>query len=660
MREYRLALLLLLALPAICGAQYWFQYGARGGPDSYMNSGAKVTIQTIYGQNPISGSLAFWVGETLSNGAFLQAGYLITNRTGLYPSMCTDLGCSKQTYITKGSAEWFYEYFNSETGQSFLGAVGDNGSAGANGTFHTYGFYSKGSSWYFFMDNTTLGSVNLGTGDSGENGPVAFAEVANASEADTVSIPVIFSNLSMYKGGRFLQVPIGYSYIGYGVGSQSTIQNPYGVEELGNKVNYFAVGSGLPQPRNWDTLWQLGFDLNIVSAYGNISGINQYLAYHTVNINAPPFVYLNRSSRVAFSGWGGYGPGSYSGPSPSRNITLFSNVTEVANWTTQYLLNITSIFGRVSGYGWHDSDSVTDYSINSSEIYTNSTARWSFSGWSNGKNATNESLVMLRPYSLQALWRRQYLLNASSPLGSATGSGWYYSNSTADVGLSELYRNVSAGIRLAFYSWSNGNRNPSINVKMISPLRLHAVFRNQSRVSISATDAYGSGVNARFYSGNVPINNTTFLFDNYTYNITSAYYKGTYLLMDKHLNVLSPSNITFTLPIFNVQVRATDVFGIPLNVPVSMTFLNGTVINSSSGSSGYIYVPDVPYGSASIVAHYGGETINAQAYGGSEARITVVSDLDIAVFAAIVLLGFSMYFYASRRLRHHDSALHGK
>lgn len=163
-----LLLLLLTPLVSVSHAQYWFQYGARGGSDSYDNSGAKVTIQTISTQNPKSGSMAFWVGETLSNGAFLQEGYLVTNQSGLYPSLCNQHGCSQSTYVTKGAPEWFYEYFNSGASTSFLGAVGMNDSAGGNGTTHTYGFYSKGNVWYFFMDNNTLGHVDLGTNNSGK------------------------------------------------------------------------------------------------------------------------------------------------------------------------------------------------------------------------------------------------------------------------------------------------------------------------------------------------------------------------------------------------------------------------------------------------------------------------------------------------------------
>src|SRR5271155_3797190 len=110
MNAYKVVIVLLMFLPLV-NAQYWFQSGAQGGPSTQFNNGAQVTIQTITNQHPFSGSLAFWVGEDLQSGAFLQTGYVIENQSGRYPSVCDLNGCSSYEYISAGSPEWFYEYF---------------------------------------------------------------------------------------------------------------------------------------------------------------------------------------------------------------------------------------------------------------------------------------------------------------------------------------------------------------------------------------------------------------------------------------------------------------------------------------------------------------------------------------------------------------------
>ncbi len=655
MRGYSFIILLLIALPLVANAQYWFQYGARAGTSAYYNTGAKVTIQTVLNQSPKTGSEAFWVGENLNNGAFLQVGYLVTNESGAYPSSCTVSGCSQKVYLKAGSPEWFYEYFNSGSGIAFLGSIGPNDSAGNNNSTHTYGFYSSGDVWYFFMDNTTLGSANLGSDNSGMNAPVAFAEVANTTNADNFVIPVAFSNLSSMQGGSYLPVPSGYSYIGYGVGSASSTPNPYGVAEVDNRVNYFIAGSGLLQPSNNQQLWKLGFNLDIQSEYGNISGSSQYLAYHNVMLSAPSVLYLSDNSRVAFEQWEGQGVGAYSGTSSVHNITIYSNITEVADWSLQYLLNVTSEFGKVQGSGWHNANSIVEYSLNSSEIYLNDTSRWSFENWSNGNKNISARLLLSAPFSINALWQLQYLINATSPFGAVMGAGWYGNGSTARIDLPNTYHSINGTSRLAFYAWSNGNRNSSIDLQVDHPIRLRAAFRNQSLVGFAGTDAYGSPVQvSSFVLGNATISNSAFLFDDYAYSVPTAYYKGAALQINQTVSVAHPSNLTFQLPIYDVQLKATDIFGIPVNVPVSITFLNGTTYSGYSGRSGSLAFSDVPYGSVSASARYGGETIDTKASMGNIARITIVSVLDLAVFAAIILAGFATYLFASHRIRHHN------
>ena len=656
MKGYSFAILLLLLLANVVHSQYWFQFGARSGQTAYYNTGAKVTVQTLTNQTPMSGSIAYWVGENLANGAFLQVGYLITNRSGLYPSFCTASGCSQRTYLAAGSTEWFYEYFTSgSSNNAFMGAIGPNDSVGTGGSLHTYGFYSKGNAWYFFMDNQTLGSIDLGTNNSGPNGPVAFAEMANTSNPDTFLKPVVFSNLSFQSGGAYLQAVRGYSYIGYGVGSASTLPNPYGVAEMQNKVNYFGVGSGLPHLSDGTELWQLGFNLNIHSEYGNISGTNQYLAYHDIVLSAPSVVYLNTNSRVSFSNWSGNGPGSYSGSFPQATITLFGNVTEIANWNLQYFLNLSSEFAKVGGSGWYNANSIVNYSLNSSDIYLNRGTRWNFSGWSNGEKAAGASLRLSQPYSINATWSKQYLLNASSPFGGVLGAGWKAQNSTATLSLTILNHSTGSHTRQAFYSWSNGSRNASLDIRMIEPVFLSAIFLNQSKVNLRGTDAYGSPVYGETFNiGGMQTNGSVFLFNNYSYRLSTANYKGATLEINGTENITGPSNITVRLPIYSAEIRTTDIFGIPVNVPVKVRFANDTSYSGYSGQSGLITFLDVPYGQVYATANYGGEAIVASSSMGATAKILVISDLDIAVFAVILVAAGAGYLFISYRLRHHN------
>lgn len=651
MKGYRLALLLLLLLPAVVNAQYWFQSGARGGQSSDYNSGARVAIQTLANQSVSDGSIAFWVGETLQNGAFIQAGYLVSNQSGDYSSQCTASGCGPSEYLSKGAPEWFFEYFNPGNNSQFLGSVGPNSSAGLNGTFHTYGFYSVGDTWYITMDNRTLGSIDLGTGNSGPNGVVAFLEAANVSTNSETIKPVIFSNLSIYRNGTWMPAPYGYAYAGYGVGSLSLLPNPYGVQEIGGRYDYFEAGSGLPVPRSGEQLWQLGYDLNIISRYGDISGTTPYMAYRTAQVAAPLQVGIGNGTRAAFAGWSGYGISAYTGPRSNVNVSMFSNVTEIASWQVQYLVDVLSSIGNTTGTGWYAANSSVEYSVVSNVVYGGASHRWVFENWSNGVTSPSAALVASSPKSVSADWQNQYRVNASTMYGSISGTGWYPYGSAARLGVNDTYHDINPTTRLAFFSWSNGEMNPNITVNVTGPVNLSAVFRKQSMERIMGTDNSGAPINVTaFYSGNESLGNSTFLFNGEKYAISAAYYKGTMMYVNRTLNVSSPGTAYVSLPVYDLNIRTSDVFGIPVNASVRLVFLNGTTMVLHSGSQGAITLQNVPYGAATISADYAGETMDTSIRQSSGVRISFVSAFDLGVFAAVAAAGIMSYLLIGRRL----------
>ena len=642
----------------VAGAQYWFQTGARAGNSAAYNNGASVEIQTITPQHPSSGSYGFWVGEDLQNGAFLQVGYLIENQTGNYPSDCTLSGCSGTELIKAGDAEWFYEYFPSNFSGSFLGAIGPDGSAGANGTFNTYSFYSVGDTWYFLFNGKIVGSANLGAATSGPEVPTAIAEVANASSASNFVEPVTFSNLSVYVNGAFEPVAKGYASIGYGYGSEKAIPNPYGVEEIGNRINYFKAGSGLPQPQTGTELWSLGYKLTVVSKYANISGSTPYAAYSTVGISAPQVVYIGNRERAIFNGWIGTGLGSYTGILNNVTMQLDSNITETATWQIQYFVNVSSEYGNARGTGWYNNGSIAYYSLANGTVYINSTARHVFTGWSNGNSALSGELKVLAPEYISANWQNQFFVNVTSSLPEigTTGSGWYPNGTLTSVYVDNTIFNLSSTERYAFTGWSNGVENSSFELNVEGPLHITALFGRQYLVSIQGLDEYGRPVSAsNFYIDNKLYNTSTFLTANRTYLITGAIYKGTILKTSSKVSASSPSVIQVTLPLYNVSIMAADLFGIPVNALVVARFSNMTTTTLYTGSSGAT-LKDVPYGYVNATLSTLGISYHAVATGGSSIRITVFSEYDIAIIIVVIAAIFSSYEISKRHYSKAGSA----
>jgi hypothetical protein len=619
-----------------------------------QNSGAAASIQTVVPQLISDGSAAFWVGEDLANGAFIQIGYLVENQSGDYPSLCTQSGCSGYEHLTAGDAEWFYEYFPSSSVDAFLGGIGPDGSAGGNGAFNNYSFHSEGDNWYFEVNGKVVGNATLGTGLSGQNTPIAFGEIANTTTAAQEVNPVVFKNLMFYINDEFLPVSQGYSYLGYGVGSSSSIANPYGVQEVKNRVNNFLAGSGLPQPANGAQLWTFGYMLSIVSGYGNVSNSTEYTAYSRASIDAPMFMYVGRGSRGVFLKWMGTGLGSYTGTSNSSTVLMDSNITETMLWQPQYLLDVSSAYGNVSGSGWYNANSLVQYSVRANVIYSNSTFRLLFSGWNDGQDNTTSSVLLVSPVNISAQWRQQYLVNATSNYGNVIGSGWHDRGTDVQLILTEPVVNVSGTEKISFYSWSNGSKSSTLNVNVARPIVLHASYRPQYLVTLKGIDINGNQVAAYGFSiGNTTFNNSAFLYSGVRYTVDSAYYKGYKMQLSSSIMSNSSTSLLIRLPLYPVAVHATDIFGMPVNASVTLQLSNGTEVHGYTGSNGTFVVQDVPLGSAVGSALFSGINESLAASRGTVLHIIYISDLDIAVFVIVIILAAVIYVIASRKVLGH-------
>ncbi len=619
-------------------AQYWFQSGAIGSQNASFNNGVSALIQTIYPQSDINGSFGFWIGETLSNGAFAQVGYEVPNATATYPESCNTSGCTGSVVLHAGIPIWFWEYFPAGGPSSgFYGGVGQNDSVGPNGSFNRFSFESFGNTWYFYMNGKVLGSVDLGTPNSGAFTPTAFAEYADTYDNSAYMKPVIFSNLSIYKNGILQPVPEAYTYVGYGKGSDTALPNPYGVEEIGNRVNYFEVGSGLPL-YNGTVLWREGFYLHIDSEY-NVSGGGEYMSASSVRISAPQAISLGTGKRALFAGWKGYGPGSYTGSSANATVYMAGNITEQAEWKTQYYVNVTTPYGNTYGSGWYYNGSVDTIGVPNIVTTIGYGARAYFAGWSNGAKSLYFVTSVTHSLNVSAEWDIQYLVSASTPYGNASGSGWYYNGSVAHVYLSEPYIYVNSSTRIAFVSWSGIYANSSINVTVTKPLALNAEYSKQYLVDISALNSYGNIINVTSFNSSFGIINTTPYIDvgNRLY-LFSAYYKGAHMPINYSYSIVAPMSINVTLPVYDVAIHTMSFLGTPVNATVSLSFYNGTSLNFSTGAGGNLTLLNVPLGYAYGYAKYLGFMSPVYVSGGKSVTLFFITVLFAVVVSAAIIV----------------------
>ncbi len=642
MRRHSAAILLaILMIAHVAYAQVWFQSGISGTSGSTSNYGASAEIQSIY-QNSTNGSLGFWIGENLANGAFVQIGYEIVNQSAQYPSYCDLKSCSGTTYVAAGVPTWFWEYFPANSNDSaFYGGIGGDGTAGINGTFNKYAFKSNGNTWDFYFNNAQIGSVNLGTSSSGQNAPSALAEVADTTSNKFVMKVVQFKDVAFYNGNSFMQLPSAYSEIGYGADSDRTLRNPYGVQEIDHEINHFEVGSGLPV-QDGMLLWQFGYSLNITSQYGNLTGSGNYSAYIPVTLRAPKAINLSSSVRELFVGWRGTGSGSYTGNASTTTVIMNSNIDETALWQKQYYLDVNGTYNGTRGAGWYNANSTATLHVIRNIVGIANGTRLVFAGWDNGASANSTTVLMNAPKNVTAYWSTQYFVNVTAQYVNTTGTGWYDQNSPANVSLKKSYVQTGSESRLAFLRWSNADSNASMQILVGRPMTLHAQFAQQYLVGLGAEDAYGTAMdNVTYYniSSNRVFNNSAYMFSGRMYNVEYIYYKNTVITVDYAFDVASPETISIKAPVYDVAVSARSMFGTPVNASVNATFKNGTSTLLHTGSNGVLMLHDVPYGYVTGYAKYFGMTQSINLAEGTGASLTFITpSLVIAILAGIAII----------------------
>jgi len=229
------------ARPVSATGPYWFQVGAFMQSATRVDvTGASVQIRTrVPSYNP-NAYTSYWVGLVLSNGAFVQVGYVSWPANAGYPQR-------------------FWEYFPPNGADIGDGFHGDSNGApvGPNGTWYTYSIEGKGNTWYAYINGILDGSYDLGASNSGGNAPYAVAEVEQAYDTNIPLGPVEFRELEYRDmNNLWYNVSAAVAWMGYGLGSGTPptgMNFPYGLEVIGN--NDWIAGTGLPPTYNNTSIW---------------------------------------------------------------------------------------------------------------------------------------------------------------------------------------------------------------------------------------------------------------------------------------------------------------------------------------------------------------------------------------------------------------------
>jgi len=271
-----ISILLILTSIPVTNAQVEFnlQVGATADNGSLGNIGIRADIRTnSYNVSKPDLADAFWVGNNLENGSFIQFGYILQPGSYCLAGKVTGehVHCqTKYQRIGESDARWFWEYWPNASNPLFYFGTGGSNSAGTQGSWHNYEIEpNPQNGWSFILDGRQV--ANFSTHYAPSKDPAYMvAEKVTLSIAPGGLGPVEFRNLAYLKQDGWHNSTALYALVGCGV-NPVCITNPYGVSL--ESANQIIAGSGLSQPQDRDLLWSISQQQQTSSPNYTMNGI---------------------------------------------------------------------------------------------------------------------------------------------------------------------------------------------------------------------------------------------------------------------------------------------------------------------------------------------------------------------------------------------------
>lgn len=413
--------------PAAAAQNYYSpQVGAYGDSSSTENIGVQVDIRThLYNATPGDFDY-FWVGDGLLNGAFIQFGY------GFEPGLCAESAFVNNTKTCvsefgSNDARWQWQYWPDGFLSNITRGFGEAGSAGVNGTWHTYTIEPNSTGyWSFLIDGKEVASIPDYAIPSST--PAYFiAEKVTGSNPFTNLGPVEFRDLKYlgFDGDGWHPASGVLNYVGCAANTNCNFVNPYWVTNVSG--NYIA--GSLQKPIDPTLTLEDGTQSVIVDDDYAIRGtvpLPLPAGQHTLTlITLPPFP---NGTRFVFDHW------SDNSIDANRTIDLNSSMSLEAFYLTQFKLTILSYF-PTSGAGWYTRGSIANFSTVWSpqlRIGQFGIIRWKFIGWTNTWGAmlltsNPGSIPMNDPNTLVAMWDSKDVTHTISSVIALVAGGSFLS-----------------------------------------------------------------------------------------------------------------------------------------------------------------------------------------------------------------------------------------
>jgi len=204
------------------------------------------------------------------------------------------------------------------------------------------------------------------------------------------------------------------------------------------------------------------YSLIVQSDHGSISGGGSYQKDTAVSFSVSPnTVSAGSGVRHIFTGWTSESPGGYTGSDNPAEVVMSNDITEKAEWKTQYYLTMESDErGSVTpSSGWYDAGEQVTIAVKPDSGYSFSS--WSGSGSGSYSGSSNShTITMNGPITETARWGKQHHLSIISPVA-VEGEGWYDDDASVTLRVESPKGFL---VRKVFKGWSGDIQSESETV----------------------------------------------------------------------------------------------------------------------------------------------------------------------------------------------------
>ncbi|RLG16195.1 hypothetical protein DRN63_04480, partial [Nanoarchaeota archaeon] len=243
-------------------------------------------------------------------------------------------------------------------------------------------------------------------------------------------------------------------------------------------------------------VWRIQHYVNVSSCHGKVIGSGWYDHGARATISIPKdVIYSGDDIRYIFVGW----QGDYVGNETRFSITVTKPLRMVANWRTEYLVQVdikpAMLIGKIlleHNRIWVEKGDSVSIKVPKEVLILSDNTKYVFLCWQAGIEGCDEfnpelKLKVLEPTFVKAIYEPWYYVDVESKYGSISGRGWYRNGSIAHISVSPNV--IGFPVIHVFEGWSKRgiviSRNVTCSLVVNGPVKLRAIWRDDFSTAIT-------------------------------------------------------------------------------------------------------------------------------------------------------------------------------